>query len=165
MTRLYGWGKSNERVVDYVPDIRFERKSIISVIGIEGHIAPITFTGTLNGELFSEYIKQALVHELSEGDILILDNLSSHRKEGALQPLIDKGVKILWLPQYSSDFNPIELVWSKVKTILKKLKAQTSKELEKALKIALERITKEDIKNWYKHNGYFFDPQTINVKA
>ena len=163
MTRLYGWGKKNERVEDYVADVRFERTSIISAIGLNGYIAPMMFSGTLDGDLFSGYVKQYLVRELNKDDILILDNLSSHKVQGAVQPLIDKGIKILWLPPYSPDLNPIELSWSKVKSILRKLKATNLETLKEALKNALESVTKNDIKNWFKHNGYFFVPQSPNV--
>ena len=158
MTRLYGWGLKSERVEDYVPDVRFERTSIISVIGLKGHMAPMTFKGTLNGELFGEYVVHILVPVLEKGDILIMDNLSSHKVLKALKPLEDKGIKILWLPQYSPDFNPIELSWSKVKSILRKKKPRTYEELEEYLTEALESITDEDCKNWFKHDGYFFEP-------
>jgi len=163
MTRLYGWGLKSERVEDYTPDVRFERTSIISAIGLDGYIAPITFKGSLNGDFFAEYVKQALAPSMNTGDILILDNLSSHKTDGALKPLIDKGISILWLPPYSPDLNPIELSWSKVKGVLKKLKPRTTEELFITLKTALESVTKEDIANWFRHNGYFFEPSQLNV--
>jgi transposase len=93
---------------------------------------------------------------LNKGDILVLDNLSCHKayNEACLKPLIDKGVEILWLPPYSSDFNPIELSWSKLKTIIKRHKPRAVDELMRVLKTALEEITKKDIINWFKHDGY-----------
>ena len=158
MTRLYGWGEKSRRVVDYVPDVRFERTSVIAAIGLSGISAPIAFRGALNGDFFAAYVEQALAPSLQQDDILIMDNLSSHKVDGALKPLYDKGVKVLFLPPYSPDMNPIELAWSKIKSILRNLKARTHEELQIALKTALDAITLQDIKNWFAHNGYFFTP-------
>ena len=156
MTRLYGWGLKGERVEEFVPDVRFERTSIISAIGLDGFIAPMTYKGTLDANLFATYVSESLVNELNEGDILVLDNLSSHKaaNETCLKPLTDKGVEILWLPPYSSDFNPIELAWSKLKTIIKKHKPRATDELMRVLKTAFDEITKKDIRSWFKHDGY-----------
>jgi len=156
MTRLYGWGIKGERVEEFVPDVRFERTSIISAIGVNGFIAPMIYKGTLDANFFATYVKKSLVNELNKGDILVLDNLSSHKAyNGAcLKPLIDKGVEILWLPPYSPDLNPIELSWAKLKTIIKKHKPRAVDELMRVLKTALEEITKKDIMSWFKHDGY-----------
>jgi len=165
MTRLYGYSLKGERIEECVPDVRFERTSIIAAIGLEGVIAPMTYKDTLNGDLFTTYVKELLVKELNPGDILIMDNLSSHKSNSgeAIQPLIEKGIEVIWLPPYSSDLNPIELTWSKLKTYIRKNKPRTTEELMKVLEKALEYITKEDIRNWYKHDGYFFEPKLINV--
>jgi transposase len=88
------------------------------------------------------------------GDVVFLDNLSSHKVVGVLDPIYERGAFVWFLPRYSSDLNPIELVWSKVKSVLRKLKARSFEELQKALKTALDTITLTDIKNWFKHDGY-----------
>ena len=167
MSRLYGYSLKGERIEECIPDVRFERTSIIAAIGLEGVIAPMTYKDTLNGELFTTYVKEVLVKALKPGDILLMDNLSSHKsnKEEAIQPLIKKGIEIIWLPPYSSDLNPIELTWSKMKTYIRKKKPRTTDELMKVLKEALEHITKEDIRNWFKHNGYFFNSHSSNATA
>ena len=87
MTRLYGWGEKSERVNDYVPDVRFERSSIIATIGIDGINAPMTFKGTLNSDVFRPYIEQFLAPTLEEGDIVIMDNCSVHKVKGILDPI------------------------------------------------------------------------------
>jgi len=165
MTRLYGYSLKGERIEECVPDVRFERTSIIAAIGLEGIIAPMTYKDTLNGDLFTTYVKEVLVKELKSGDILLMDNLSSHKSNNqeAIKPLIEKGIEVIWLPPYSSDLNPIELTWSKLKTYIRKKKPRTTDKLMKVLKEALEYITKEDIRNWFKHDGYFFNPLSINV--
>jgi len=154
MTRLYGWGERHSRVVDYVPDVRFERTSIISTMRLSGVNAPLTFRGTLNGEVFEYYVSEVLAPTLQQGDVVVLDNLSSHKVGGVLDPIYERGASVLFLPQYSPDLNPVELMWSKVKAVLRKLKARTHEELQNALRQALSAVTRFDIKNWFTHNGY-----------
>ena len=154
MTRLYGRAPSNERVNDYVPDIRFERTSIIASLGLDGVEAPIAFKGTLNGEFFAAWVEQALAPTLSPGDIVFLDNYSPHKVSGVLDPIYDRGASVVFLPEYSPDFNPIELIWSKMKSILRKLKPRTFDDLIDALGKALDSVTYDDIIGWFKHHGY-----------
>jgi transposase len=154
MTRLYGRAFSHERVVDYVPDVRFERVSVMGALGVEGFVAPLSFKGTLNGELFGFYVEQVLAPVMKAGDVLVLDNLSSHKVKGVLDPLYKKGVFVVFLPVYSPDFNPVELVWSKIKAYLRKVKARTLEILYSAISEALATITPVDIEGWIKHCGY-----------
>jgi transposase len=139
MTRLRGWGEKHSRVVDYVPDARFERTSILATVRLSGVTAPITFKGTLNGDLFGLYVKYMLAPTLSVGDVVFLDNLSVHKVDGVFDPIFERGAFVWFLPKYSPDLNPIELVWSKVKAILRKLKARTFEELQAALKNGISR--------------------------
>jgi transposase len=154
MTRLYGRSKKGERLNDHVPDVRFERTSVISTICLDGRQAPWMFKGTLDGVTFSTYTREVLAPTLKEGDIVVLDNLASHKVAGALAPIYEKGATVLFLPPYSPDNNPIELAWSKMKAVLRKLKAATFEELVAAMKTALEGITLSDISGWFKHCGY-----------
>ena len=154
MTRLYGWGEKHARVEEYVPDARFERTSMISTVRLSGVSTPVTFKGTLNGDLFRLYVKYVLAPSLNAGDVLLLDSLFVHKVAGVLDPIYERGAFVWFLPRYSPDFNPIELVWSKVKSVLRKLKARSFGELQVALGRAFEAVTFEDIKNWFKHDGY-----------
>ena len=154
MTRLYGRGYSHERVNEYVPDVRFERTSIMGAMGLSGIIAPLAYKGTLNGEFFSTYVKECLAPAMKKGDTLMLDNLSSHKVKDALKPLNDKGIKIVFLPPYSHDFNPIEQAWSKIKAYLRKVKARAFDELFSAIGFALDTISHNDIAAWVIHCGY-----------
>jgi transposase len=154
MTRLYGRAATNERVNDYVTDVRFERTSIIGTMGLNGIDAPMTFKGTLNGEFFKGYVDLVLAPTLEAGDIVILDNLSSHKVDGVLDEIYEKGASVLFLPEYSLDLNPIELMWSKLKSVLRKLKPRTIEELEDAISIALESVSNSDIVGWFEHDGY-----------
>lgn len=154
MTRLYGRAQTNERVNDYVPDVRFERTSIIAALGLDGISAPIAFKGTLDGAFFAGWVEQVLAPTLSPGEIVFMDNCSAHKVNGALDPIYDKGAYVIFLPEYSPDLSPIELMWSKVKSILRKLKPRTFEELITALGKALDSVTYNDIAGWFEHNGY-----------
>jgi len=157
MTRLYGRAPSNERVNDYVPDVRFERTSIIAALGLDGITAPLAFKGTLNGDFFGGYVEQVLAPTLSPGEIVFLDNYSPHKVSGVLDPIYEKGATVVFLPEYSPDLNPIELMWSKVKSILRKIKPRTFDELMEALKQALDSVSLIDIAGWFKHHGYIIN--------
>jgi len=149
MTILYGRGTGGERVVDHTPDVRFERTTILSSVRANGDIVPLIFEGSLNGDIFKEYVAQCLVATLKEGDIVIMDNLSSHKVAGAIEPILAVGAKVLFLPPYSPEFNPIEMMWSKIKA-----KARTKMLLEVAIAEAFSNITLSDIVAWFTENGY-----------
>jgi transposase len=154
MTRLYGRGASNERVTDYTPDTRFERTTVLSSIRANGDMVPLIFEGSLNGELFREYIAQCLAPTLKTGDIVVMDNLSSHKVEGVVEPIIAAGATVRYLPPYSPDLNPIEMMWSKIKAYLRKVKARTKELLEVAIADALKLISVSDILGWFAKDGY-----------
>ena len=154
MTRLYGRAPSDERVVDYTPDVRFERTSILSSVRTNGDMVPMVYEGALNGDLFKAYIVQFLVPTLREGDIVIMDNLTSHKVAGVVDPIISAGAKVVYLPPYSPDFNPIEMMWSKIKAYLRKVKARTKDLLEKAIADALNLVSTSDILGWFAECGY-----------
>ena len=154
MTRLYGRAPSDGRVVDYVPDVRFERTSILSSIRANGDKVPFVFEGALNGELFKAYISHFLAPTLHKDDIVIMDNLTSHKVKGAIDPIIEAGATVVFLPPYSPDLNPIEMMWSKLKAHLRKCKARTSEMLEEAIVAALEQITSSDALAWFANDGY-----------
>ena len=154
MTRLYGRAPSDERVVDYTPDVRFERTSILSSVRANGDLVPLVYEGALNGDLFKAYISQCLVPTLRKGDIVIMDNLTSHKVAGVVDPIIAAGAQVVYLPPYRPDFNPIEMMWSKVKAYLRKVKARTKESLEKAIVEALDLVTTDNILAWFKECGY-----------
>lgn len=154
MTRLYGRAPSDQRIFDYVPDVRFERTSLLSSFRINGDMVPLVYEGTLNGDFFKAYISQCLVPTLSKGDIVIMDNSTPHKVKGVVEPIIAVGAKVVYLPPYSPDFNPIEMMWSKIKAYLRKVKARTKELLEKAIVEALNSITTSDILGWFAECGY-----------
>jgi len=137
MTRLYGRAPTNERVNDYVPDVRFKRTSVISTIRLSGEAVPMMFKGTLDGDLFIGYIDNFLAPTLKKSDILVIDSLSAHKKH-ELDSVYERGAEVWFLPRYSPDLNPCENSWSKAKSTLRREKARNEEDLEKAMGIALE---------------------------
>ena len=109
-------------------------------------MVPLVFDGSLNGDIFKEYTAKCLAPTLKEGDIVIMDN----KVAGVIDPII----AVLYLPPYSPDFNPIEMMWSKMKAYLRKAKARTKMLLEVAIAEALSSITVSDILAWFEENGY-----------
>ena len=154
MTKLYGRGLKSERVIDYTPDVRFERTSVISSIRLNGEQAPLMFKGSLNGEVFAAYIREVLAPSLRKGDVVIIDNFSAHKVKGALDPVYMAGATVMFLPPYSPDYNPIELCWSKLKSIIRKEKPRCFEDLLLVMKKAIDLVSKKDIEGWFKNCGY-----------
>jgi len=154
MTRLYGRAFGEERVIDYVPDVRFDRLSILSSMRLDGTLVPLTYKGTLNGSLFLAYIKECLAPTLNDGDIVIMDNASPHKVKGVVEAIEERGAYVLWLPTYSPDLNPVEQLWSKLKAHLRKAKARSLDALYIALKDALDLISLSDINAWFVMANY-----------
>ena len=154
MTRLYGRAQRGERVRDSVPSGRWETTTMIATVGRNGPQAPWVFKGALDGEMFKAYVEYVLAPTLKPGDILVMDNLSTHKNKIARKMILDTGAVIWDLPPYSPDFNPIEKMWSKIKACLRKRKARTSDELLDAIGDALATVTHKDIQGWFASCGY-----------
>lgn len=154
LTRLYGRAAPEQRVVDSVPQPSGPLTTTLAVIGLRGITAPLVLSGAVNGTVFYDYLQQCVVPTLLPGDILFMDNLSAHKVAGIDALIEARGAHLIYLPPYSPDFNPIELAWAKVKTILRRLKARTWPTLIEALKAALLAITPQDIQGWFIHCGY-----------
>lgn len=153
-TRLYGRALTTERVKEGVVDVRFERESILSTLRLSGEMVPIVFKGTLNRFLFAEYITKQLKPALADDDILLLDNSSVHTSQLVKDTLKECGINYMYLPRYSPDFNPIELLWAFMKSYLRKAKARTREKLDEAIKYVLDSLPIEYVTNWFIHCGY-----------
>ena len=154
MTRLYGRALKHERVIEAVPDTRFHRTTILSSVRLDGTTIPFVFEGALNGDIFQVYVKQMLAPSLKPGDIVVMDNLSSHKVSGIVEAIEAVGASVMFLPPYSPDLNPIELMWSKIKAVLRKLKIRAKELLDDAIARAFDLIAVSDITNWFSHDGY-----------
>jgi len=154
LTRLYARAVGGARTTEAVPRNYGASTSMIATMGVAGMEAAMTIEGSVDTLVFNEYCKQVLQPTLKAGDVIVLDNLGAHRASRIEEIAKECGARVIWLPPYSPDFSPIELMWSKVKTYLKKAKARTQEELEKAIALALKTVTKSDCLNWFGHCGY-----------
>ena len=154
MVRLYGWGPKGGRIKDYVQDARWKSLSIISALRSDGSTEAMVYEGGLTGELFKTWLEECLLKTLKKDDILIMDNLSSHKVAGIKEILASAGIKLEYLPPYSPDLNPVEAMWSKVKNNLRKIPKTRIDELEKAVGESLNKIKRLDAVGWFKHCGY-----------
>lgn len=154
LTRRYGRARRGERVVESIPAAYGSNYTLVAAIGLHGVYAPWVIEGALDGDLFYTYIEQVLAPTLQAGDILLFDNLSVHLVAGIVALVEARGARVVLLPPYSPDYNPIERCWSKIKTYLRKAKARTYPELLEAIRAALETITEADLRAWIAFCGY-----------
>ncbi len=154
MTRLYGRAARGERVFDSVPQNYGENITMLACLSEAGLSAPMTVEGAVDGQVFLSYVEQVLTPTLSAGDVVIMDNLGAHKVKGVKEAIEAHGAKVIYLPPYSPDLNPIEKCWSKIKTYLRAAKARTRQALEQALKEALLLVTKKDAQGWFASCGY-----------
>ena len=127
---------------------------MISSIRRDGSTAAMTVEGATTSEVFRAYVEHILAPTLRPGDIVVLDNLSPHKDKAALALIEQAGAQVRFLPPYSPDFNPIEKMWSKVKTLLRSAKARTDDALLAAIGTALSRVTARDAEGWFASCGY-----------
>lgn len=154
MTRLYGRASPGERVNESAPLNYGENISMLAAISLSGIDAPMTIEGPVDGLVFRTYVEQILAPTLARGDIVVMDNLAAHKVAGVIEAIQARGAKVIFLPPYSPDLNPIEKCWSKIKTYLRAAKARTREALEQALKEALLLITPSDASGWFASCGY-----------
>jgi transposase len=154
MTRLYGRAPLGERVVEPVPFGHWKRTTFVAGLRLTGLMAPMTVDGSINGELFVAYVEQVLVPELRPGDIVVMDNLSSHKRKGVKEAIEKAGCSLRFLPPYSPDLNPIENAFAKFKSILRKAKERTVEGLRRVLFDSLAAFSEEECANYVRHAGY-----------
>ena len=154
MTRLYGRAFDGRRVCDAVPHGHWCTTTMVSAIGLNGPKAPFVLGGAMDADAFRIYVERVLAPELQPGDIVVMDNLSSHKDAQARQIIQGAGAVVWDLPPYSPDFNPIEQMWSKVKAFLREAKARTEQGLIRAIGKAFTTIIQDDCVGWFKHAGY-----------
>jgi transposase len=154
MTPLYGRAVRGQRVIEYVPHGHWKTTTFLAALRHEGLTAPMVVDGSINGELFLAYVRQILLPTLKAGDIVVLDNLSSHKVAGVKEAVASVGAQVLYLPSYSPDLNPIENVFSKLKTLARKLKLRKVDELWNKLGTLCDVFSKDECLNYFRHAGY-----------
>ncbi len=154
MTRLYGRAPRGERVIDYVPDGRWESLTMLSALRFDGRTTAMVYEGGTDILAMQTYVESFLAATLGTGDIVVMDNLSSHRNAEVVTMIEATGAEVWFLPRYSPDYNPIEEMWSKVKAYLRKIEARSKKALIHAIGKAHETVTAQDAAGWFAHCGY-----------
>lgn len=156
MTRLRGRAPRGERCHASAPCGHWKTTTMISSIRLDGSTACMALEGTTDTESFRAYAQAVLVPALRSGDIVVMDNLSPHKSDPTLALIQQAGAQVLFLPAYSPDLNPIEMMWSKVKNFLRGAEARTGAQLITAIGQALAQVTPQDALHWFAHCGYSF---------
>ncbi|MGG9998457.1 IS630 family transposase [Pseudovibrio ascidiaceicola] len=154
MIRTHGRSLKGQRLKSTAPFRRSGNQTLIAGLSCEGIIAPWVIPGAMNREAFQVYIEKVLIPELCTGDVVILDNLATHRSDKAARLLKDKGCWFLFLPAYSPDLNPIEMAFSKLKAHLRRIGAKTFTQLIEAIGEICNLFTLEECWNFFKATGY-----------
>lgn len=156
MTRLRGRSPRGKRLHASAPCGRWRSTTMIGAVRQDGSTACMTVEGAVNADIFRSYVREVLLPTMRAGDILVMDNLSTHKDQESLDLLKNAGVTVRFLPAYSPDYNPIELMWSKVKAYLRKVEARCNESLLLAIGDALSKVTQKDATHWFAHCGYGF---------
>jgi len=156
MTRLYGRAPIGERCVDHTPHGNWKTTTMLSAIRLHEVIeqATILLDGPMNAPTFLAYVQRCLVPALRPGDIVVMDNLASHKVGGVREAIEAAGCDLWYLPPYSPDLNPIEKLWSKVKAWLRRIRATTFDGLVAAVADALKAVEPNECQNYFGACGY-----------
>jgi len=154
MTRLRGRAPRGERLIDKTPHGHWKTTTLIAALGIDGMRCSTVVDGAVNGDVFEAFIEQVLVPALQPGDVVIMDNLSSHKRARVRELIEAQQAELRYLPPYSPDLNPIEMVFSKIKQLLRTLGARTQDALWCSMRTVLDEVTASDAVNCFRHAGY-----------
>ena len=154
MARLRGRAKRGERCRAAIPHGHWKTTTFTAGLRLNGLAAPMVLDGPMNGDAFLAYIEQVLVPELAKGDVVVMDNLPAHKVSGVRRAIEDAGARLLYLPPYSPDFNPIEMAFSKLKALLRKAAARTVDDLWDTIAQCIDQFTPGECKNYFQATGY-----------
>lgn len=154
MARRHGRSPRGQRMVASVPHGHWQTSTFVAGLRQDGITAPCVLDGAINGRLFRAWVEQFLAPTLRPGDVVILDNLSSHKVDGVRQAIEARGATMRPLPPYSPDLNPIEQTFSKLKAHLRRIAARTRETLWASMAQVLETITPTECRNYIANSGY-----------
>jgi transposase len=154
LTRTHGRCDQGQRCVARVPAGHWRTMTAVAAIRLAGLTAAATTPHAMDGELFLGYVEHALMPSLRPGDVVVMDNLPGHKLPAVRTWIESAGATLLYLPPYSPDFNPIEMIWSKVKRLIRSAAARTVDALHEAFATAMAAVTPEDIRGCFGHCGY-----------
>jgi transposase len=154
MTRTRGWAPKGERLLAKAPFGKWRTLTFLAALRHDRIDAPVLFDGPINGVKFRSYVECALVPTLKPGDIVIVDNLGSHKAKAVRLAIRNAGARLFFLPPYSPDLNPIEMVFAKLKSALRKAAARTDATISDAIADALATFNQAECANYLRHAGY-----------
>jgi transposase len=154
MTRLRGWAPRGDRLLGKVPHGNWRTLTFLAALRCDRIDAPCVIDGPINGDSFRAYVEQLLLPTLRPGDIVIIDNLGSHKAKAIRRALRAVGAKLFFLPPYSPDLNPIEQVFAKLKTLLRKAAERTVEATWKRIGSLLQHFTPQECTNYFRNAGY-----------
>jgi transposase len=150
MTRLRGRCLGGQRLHEATPGGHWKIMTILGAMSLSGMIATMTIEEATDADIFLAYVEQVLSPVLKSGDVVVMDNLSSHKVDGVRNSIEKAGAELLYLPPYSPDLNPIEKAWAKLKQLLRSAKPRSQNTLDQAITEALKRISPDDAKAWFR---------------
>ncbi len=156
MTPLRGRSHKGQRLVGDAPFGKWNTQTFIAGLRCHDLVAPWVIDGPVNGEVFAAYVTPQLAPILKPGDVVVWDNLNVHKSRKAAEAIKERGAWVLFLPRYSPDLNPIEMAFSKLKTLLRKAKARTYDDLWEAVGQVCGLFTPKECRNYFKACGYEF---------
>jgi transposase len=156
MTPRYGRCPRGRRLIAAVPHGRWKITTFIGALRTTGLTAPAVIDGAVNGDIFLAYVHQVLVPTLKPGDIVVMDNLSSHKVAGVREAIEAAGARLRYLPPYSPDLNPIEQLFAKFKALLRKIAARSVETLWTAIGDLLKQFSPAECANYFGHAGYLW---------
>ena len=154
MAPLRGWGRRGQRLIGKAPHGRWRTLTFLAALRLDRIEAPCVFNGPINGQKFLAYVEHFLVPTLAAGDIVVLDNLGSHKSKAIRQAIRAADAKRLFLPPYSPDLNPIEQAFAKLKHWLRKAQARSIEEAYRAIASTLDRFHPSECAAFFKNSGY-----------
>ena len=154
MTRSHAWALKGQRAWASAPYGHWQITTMVGSVRLDGETTCMTLDGAVDTDAFVAYLDQVLCPTLRPGDTVILDNLSCHKSPQVIQAIESVDARVCFLPPYSPDFNPIEMMWSKIKQSLKGAEARTHERLIEAVGEAFQRVHPSDAQGWFRHCGY-----------
>jgi transposase len=154
MASLRGWAPRGHRLLAKVPDGRWKTMTFLAALRHDQITAPWLIEGPIDGDSFTTYVEKVLLPTLRQGDIVIMDNLGSHRGRAVRALIRSAGAKLFFLPKYSPDFNPIEQLFAKLKHLLRRTAARTVETICAAIGELLGAFSKRECTNYFKNSGY-----------
>lgn len=154
LVRLTGRTPRGIRLVDHVPLGQWKTVTFVAALRHNKMVAPMVIEGAMSGDMFLAYVRQVLVPTLRRNDIVVMDNYAAHKVAGVQETIEQTGATLRYLPKYSPDLNPIEMSYSKFKTMLRKAAGRTVRDLYRTIRAFVPQLSAKECSNYFRHAGY-----------